>query len=288
LWYQSLARNSSSGSSTPKTEDTKPPITNFNPPTPQPQPHRKPTKNDWFITRALQSAEAPTRSSASTPTLPEILARDAPPLPSEPRFVPKTWIALGPTNRGFGMLMKSGWQEGEGLGARPTQVKEESTGESGDSPRPDKGKRKVSATMQETSSDIKTEEPDIIDLTLSDDSDSEQEPDLLDNHPSSSTRPITTTSGSKPLLTPLPTILKSDRYGLGHPSNRKKRAITHTAQALRKHVRASEAMRQHQIRTERLREHQADVGRGARGYARSQKKEARERQGMLAYMNSDY
>ena len=76
------------------------------------QPH--PDKNSWFISRALQSEPAST-TSTPPPTLADILARE-PPIPKKP-MEPPVFLALGPSNRGWGMLQQKGWSEGEGLGA---------------------------------------------------------------------------------------------------------------------------------------------------------------------------
>ncbi len=46
-----------------------------------------------------------------------MLARDPPPHPSEAKYKPPVWLAIGPSNKGFSMLEKRGWNEGDALGA---------------------------------------------------------------------------------------------------------------------------------------------------------------------------
>jgi hypothetical protein len=85
----------------------------------------------------------------------------------------------------------------------------------------------------------------------------------------------------KSLLTPIATILKSDRLGIGlkakteGPYKQSKKRITHNQAALASHIRAAEE----------LRRKKAEVGRGRRGFAKVRKREEKERKQMLAYLN---
>ncbi|KAG1751163.1 hypothetical protein EDB19DRAFT_1893235 [Suillus lakei] len=221
------------------------------------------TKNNWFIKRALQS-EPSSKPSSPAPSLADLLARDPPPLPSEERFVPPVWLAIGPSNKGFNLLQKRGWNEGEGLGAHVTRS------------------RRPRSPIHK-SRDIL---PDIIDLTQSE---SESEDDFESFHrslslplaPASSAPKGSDPHSQKSLLTPIPTILKSDRLGIGlkakteGPYKQSKKRVTHNQAALASHIRTSEE----------LRRKRAEIGRGRRGFAKVRKREENERKHMLAYLN---
>jgi len=198
------------------------------------------------------------------------------------------------------MLQRKGWQEGEGLGSGRVERK----------PREGLGMKKSAEDAfklerdaeewklvlrrpgRTTSALIEDANREVIDLTLDDSnhgmkhdvvnltlSDSESESDVeLDD--------LLQTSDSVPephgttLLTPIPTTLKADRLGIGLKAARrtsaKAKAVTHTSAALRAHIRSG-----NQVRKEK-----AQHGRGSRGFARSKRKEERERLRMLAYLNS--
>ncbi|KAF8645221.1 hypothetical protein AX16_008048 [Volvariella volvacea WC 439] len=79
----------------------------------------KKDKNNWFILNALRNETS--TPPAPAPTLADILERDPPPLPTEERFKPPVFLAIGPSNRGFAMLSRTGWNEGEPLG--PDEVR---------------------------------------------------------------------------------------------------------------------------------------------------------------------
>ncbi|KIK91636.1 hypothetical protein PAXRUDRAFT_830662 [Paxillus rubicundulus Ve08.2h10] len=256
---------------------------------PSPQPRREiVTKNNWFITKALRS-EPSTKSSSPAPSLADLLARDPPPLPSEMQYTPPVWLHIGPSNKGFSMLQRSGWNEGEGLGAHVLR------------PLPDTMEDCLKSSVRQSVrltniSSAKVEEmesgtqkiPEVIDLTQSD---FEDEPEdgfeaLRNAVPQ---RPLSTqTSGAsaaphmqKTLLAPLPIVLKADRLGIGlkvkteGPHKRSKKRVTHNAAALAAHTRAAEEMRRKKV----------EVGRGERGFAKIRKGEEDRRKLMLAYLN---
>jgi hypothetical protein len=83
------------------------------------------------------------------------------------------------------------------------------------------------------------------------------------------------------LLTPLPTILKSDRLGIGlkakteGPHHSSVKRVTPNAAALAAHVKSAEDMR----RTQRL------LGKGHRAFARAERIERERRQNMMAYLS---
>ncbi|KAH7911723.1 hypothetical protein BJ138DRAFT_1062556, partial [Hygrophoropsis aurantiaca] len=225
------------------------------------------TKNNWFIKRALQS-EPPSAPKTLTPSLADILARDPPPLPSEARYIPPVWLAIGPSNRGFNMLQKSGWNEGEGLGAHIYV-----------SPEHDQYKPQNLGTNE-------LRKVDIIDLTLSDTSDNEFDGDSFPQAGPLFTQSSTSNSSHEPhaqksLLTPLPTVLKSDRLGIGlkakteGPYKSSKKRVTHNAAALAAHIKSAEEARRDKTA----------LGRGRRGFAKARKREEESRKKMLAYLN---
>ncbi|KAL6304392.1 hypothetical protein BKA93DRAFT_733268 [Sparassis latifolia] len=279
-WYRSLTQQARSTSapavavavSSTVTSSTISPLAS-----PAPATAARKSKKDWFISRALQSEPATTRSTPA-PTLADILSREPPPLPSERRFAPPVFLALGPTNKGFAMLQRSGWSEGEPLGPgvlRRAVAKESETSR----------KAKAKKDRQERPIAVKKEERevDVIDLTVSDsereeaEEEEEVEGESLEDLSGTS---YSTFSSHNPtaLLTPLPTVLKSDRLGVGlkaktvGPYKESKKRITHGAAALAAHIRANEEMR----RTKKL------MGRGTRGFARITKAEAESRQRLLA------
>ena len=99
--------------------------------------------------------------------------------------------------------------------------------------------------------------------------------------PGPSTAPSDPRATQTALLTPLPTILKSDRLGIGlkakteGPYRSSVKRVTHNAAALAAHIKASEDLR----RTQR------QYGRGSRAFARAERIEREKRQNMMAYLS---
>lgn len=197
--------------------------------------------------------------------------RDPPPLPSEGRYTPLVWLHIGPSNKGFDMLQRSGWSEGEGLGAHVRRL-------------PVARARDVDVDAY-TSSSVKVEGDvrELIDLTRPD---SEAPEDALEDYEDiqGSMRAAGEASAShmpRSLLTPLPTILKADRLGIGlkakteGPYKRSKKRVTHSAAALAAHTRSAEEMRRKK----------AAFGKGRRGFAKVHNREEDRRKAMLAYLN---
>ena len=280
-WYRALTKGRSRES-----PGIQPPSRPSSTPTevPKPKPEAT-TKNNWFIKRALQS-EPPTKPSSPLPSLADLLARDPPPLPSEERFAPPVWLAIGPSNKGFNLLQMHGWNEGEGLGAhvarsRRSRSPARKLGVEPVLPAPSRG-----ISMPAGGQSPQGIPPDIIDLTQSD-SESEDGFELLHQSPFvplpsvSSAYKATDSHSQKSLLTPIPTILKSDRLGIGlkakteGPYKQSRKRVTHNQAALASHIRAAEE----------LRRKKAEVGRGRRGFAKVRKREEKERKQMLAYLN---
>lgn len=274
-----------------------------------------PNKNNWFIMKAMQSEHSASSSSSPAPTLADILAREPPPLPSEPKFTPPVFLEIGPSNRGFGMLQRSGWNEGEPLGPdvirrKPVQdvlpdedamlFKNKGKGRSHQSLSQPISHRKVVEVKMEDFDDVsELRSVDVIDLTLSDSDIGEDEscPNSEDN---AGKREEESTVGEanepfpgdridddvhspyrrKALLTPIGTVLKSDKLGIGLKAKTEgiyktsKKRVTHSAAALAAHVKAAEESR---LR----RKH---YGRGRRGFDRQHRREEEKRKEMLAHL----
>ncbi len=129
----------------------------------------------------------------------------------------------------------------------------------------------------------------MIDLTQSDtESDDDSDDDDFNSPiPPTSSTTHTESASDDPraaqtsLLTPLPTILKSDRLGIGlkakteGPYHSSVKRVTHNAAALAAHAKAAEDRR----RTQRL------MGKGRRAFARADRLERERRQNMMAYLS---
>ncbi|KAJ3791213.1 hypothetical protein GGU10DRAFT_338176 [Lentinula aff. detonsa] len=237
--------------------------------------HNKPTKNDWFIQKVLASDTSTQLGRTSSPSLADMLARNPLPAPNEERFKPPVFLAIGPSNKGFTMLQNSGWNEGEALGqdvVRRQRIQR-------NDPSPWVKEEIVEVQVGDGDGDItEIKKIPIIDLTASDsepETRSEDEGDIDISVDRQET-------GRKALLTPLPTVLKSDRLGIGlkaktaGPYKESVKRVTHNAAALAAH---------HQ-RAEEARMRKEKWGRGRRGFARRDKEEQINRRNMISYMNS--
>lgn len=303
-WYKSLARTHA-----PPTHNDGPVPRPCSVPTPEEplkhmklQPREVVNKNNWFISRALRS-EPNTAPSSPAPSLADILARDPPPLPSEERYKPPVWLHIGPSNKGFSMLQRSGWNEGEGLGAHAARISDARSGIliETESKTEEVGARSSRLTIQHRASLAEGKEAeaamvlhqrvppaDLIDLTQSDSEPDSEVEGGIEAFQTVHSRPEMGNDAArasahqqKSLLTPIPTVLKADRLGIGlkakteGPYKQSKKRVTHNASALAGHIRASEEMRKKK----------AEVGRGTRGFAKLHKREGEKRKWMLAYLN---
>lgn len=269
-----------------------PPSANEDPPTSTSIQQLDNPRPNWFSPQPLKRSE-----ESSTSTLSDLLARNPPPLASEPAFTPPVFLFIGPSNKGFNMLQRKGWQEGEGLGSGRIELK----------PRQGIGMNKTlntsstsdekhvssileEAVKQETidltlsDSEQAMATPEVIDLTISDDdtetSDIEEDPEQgVDRNGDSSI--MASSSHGTTLITPIATTLKADRLGIGLKAKRrgaaKAKAITHSSAAIASHIRTANQTRK---------EFKARFGRGSRGFARAKRKEEKDRVNMLAYLNS--
>ncbi|KZV92564.1 hypothetical protein EXIGLDRAFT_718233 [Exidia glandulosa HHB12029] len=278
-WYSSLPRSSSS-TPAPSTSAMAAPL--LNAPAPAPQRPAKVTKNDWFLQKVLAAEPAPLPSPA--PSLSDMLERE-PPCPAGGFKVP-VWTAIGPGNRGFALLQRSGWEEGQGLGpgaAGPSQRRVEQIRVPLDN---------RAEVIDLTGDD--GDDGDAVDLTGDDDSDDTMSGDEIPDVESDDMQPkleldveeLPTDSHGTALLVPLPAFLKPDKHGIGvrAAAERKMLRLKSTAQAIA--ASTPEGTKRHQHIAAAARKRRAEVGRGARGFARMNRSESDQRQAMMSYMNS--
>ena len=281
-------------------------------------------KNNWIIMNAMNTTQSEPLSSRATsklkaPTLADILARDPPPKPNERKYTPPVWLEVGPGNKGFAMLQKSGWSEGEALGPdivrRKRTIDEMGSDLFGTSARRVRGIDKDKGKRPETPLDANQVRPakEVVDLTWSD-SDSDGEHELRDRSfvaagdPDSAeslgvTAPVVksefvdrectaslsvegdddeTAYARKALLTPLAAVLKSDRLGIGL----KAKTVGPYRESRKRVTHNAAALAAHIRGAEELRKKKKTLGRGRKGFEREYKKAATKREMMLAYMNS--
>ncbi|KAG6857154.1 hypothetical protein H0H87_008724 [Tephrocybe sp. NHM501043] len=295
-WYRSLTSNRDPSNAQPCS--TSLPVPPKKEKLPQ-KPVEKRDKNNWFILNAIQSnpdAQPLERAlssslSSSSSSLADIIARNPPPLPDEKRFKPPVWLGIGPSNKGFAMLQRSGWSEGEPLG--PNVIRKPAITH-GDMISLEDHSERVSPVKQETIEvhmagyDDVTElrQVNVIDLTTLDfDEDveeSERLPGTRDRVEDSPNEPSSNdTHGRTALLTPIATVLKSDRLGIGLKAKTvgsykaSQKRVTHSAAAMAAHIRAAEESRA----KKKL------FGRGSRGFKVQRRNEELDRKNLLAYMN---
>lgn len=220
-------------------------------------------RSEWFIRRALLSKSQTPNSTPeiSKPTTPSSISSllTIPSQAQSKKMAPN--YALGPENKGYGMLKGFGWGGG-GLG-KPERWEEENA----DTPKEDrKGKRR--AESDDEIQEVDASGNAIIDLTLSslEESSSEDEEAL-----------------SGPGRTaPIPTALKLDRLGLGHRSASESK-ITHTHKEI---VQAQKRAKYGQRRTNKG-EGKGEMGRKQKiDWKRKDKREREERRRLMATLNS--
>jgi hypothetical protein len=277
-----------------------------------------PSKPDWFRSSPMQTAT----KRPKLPSLAEMLRND-PPDPQNP-LEPPVYYGIGPTNKGYEMLTKSGWVEGRPLGphshgsdvnkskkpieksSKAVNLEESRVFLSGDMPTlvlPGRLPGQIQ-TIRLRRGDSTDEDED-----NKDNSDgSEDEDDTIFNQPAGSTSRASSPGSSsserskkdreiiddrtgkkfdRPLLTPIAVALKNDRKGLG--LSKTKRLVTHSSLALREHAQKSKFTRRHQISEMKRMERdfkRGQYGRGKRAYAKMAKEDAAKRQRLMEYMNT--
>ena len=185
------------------------------------------------------------------------------------------------------MLQNSGWSEGQSLGCFITRR----NGHVPPSPKQAMGQKAEEEVQFEEEVqcegfddviELKTETRQVIDLTISDDSSDSGEVKDYEQPPPATAGSTSLDHGGKALLTPIPTVLKSDRLGIGlkartyGPYKASRKRVTHNAAALAAHVKSHQDMRKLK----------AKIGRGTRGFAKLSQREAANRKDLLAYLNS--
>ena len=236
------------------------------------------------------------------------------------------------------MLQKSGWNEGEALGPYAARMKTKEAGADVESilgeAKAEKGKGKqrevkveyveVPATRKRVREDEEVTEVrkvETIDLTLDSDEESEGDSDETEEEPRIDGTPppgvvkveevedidaLNTNHdghGGTALLTPISTILKSDKLGIGHKpkltssasskgayrvpvlkDTRRNQVQVGTSRGFR--VTSTQGVLDELRRREREERERREFGKGKRGKERKRRKEEQERKGLLAYMNT--
>jgi hypothetical protein len=269
-------------------------------------------------TSTSTSISAPATPHPTTnSTLADLLSRN-PPTATQPHR-PPVFLHLGPSNKGWMMLQNQGWSEGEGLGSSAHRSSDSGDDANARQRLPIKKKGKAgrgslitpalpSSPPQEVvrtsevlldDDIVEVRKVPVIDLTLSDtehededgyeDEDEEEEEGDDDDRnndndnfcPSPRAHPSDPRAEPTVLLTPLPTVLKSDRLGIGlkakteGPYRSSVKRVTPNAAALAAHTKASEELRRTQDR----------FGKGWRAYSRAEHLERERRQKMMAYLS---
>lgn len=214
------------------------------------------------------------------PSLAEIITRDPPPLPTERRYCPPTWLAIGPGNKGFKMLESRGWSEGEPLGLHFPRCPRSPP----ESPSRDVlqvSSRKNGATLAEEYLEVSCDDlhesikHGATDLSKSETCQTPVCNEINDHQPDiqQSCRLDQPSQSRTALITPIPIVLKSDRLGIGlkakavGPYKTSQKRVTHGAAALAANAEASEERRKLSDR----------FGHGRRGYAKQQLMKEKER-----------
>ncbi|GJJ15550.1 hypothetical protein Clacol_009828 [Clathrus columnatus] len=235
------------------------------------QNNKHPSRPNWFSSQRFDEPVNPIPS-----TLVDLLSRNPPPLPSQPAFTPPVFLALGPSNKGYTMLQKKGWREGEGLGRIP---------------RSGLGMEQkfASEIVDLTQSGDEEVKQMMIDLTETDseaewggeDGDGNGNEELLVQKGEEEAGLIPTedpyeypTHGGTALITPIGTVLKADRLGIGLKARQtKKKAVTHSAAEIAAFIQTKRKMEKQKW------------GRGSKGLARKNKEEECRRLQLLKYLN---
>lgn len=218
--------------------------------------------SEWFIRRALLSKSqtpnsTPETSRPATPSsIPSLLTM---PSQAQPKKLAPNY-ALGPENKGYGILKGFGWGGG-GLG-KPEGWEEENA----NTPKEDrKGKRR--AESDDEIQEVDASGNAIIDLTVTSSGESSSEDEAL----------------SGPGRTaPIPTALKLDRLGLGHRSASDSK-ITHTHKEI---VQAQKRAKYGQKRVNKGEEKGGMDKKQKVDWKRKDKREREERRRLMAAMNS--
>lgn len=270
-WYLSLAKKSdvqqegsqlSSKSAVTVTKTAMKPVETSGDPNPPAEAIRI-HPSEWFIRRALLSKSQTPNSTPETsrPATPSSITSllTMPPQAQPKKMAPN--YALGPENKGYGMLKGFGWGGG-GLG-KPEGWQEENA----DLIKEDrKGKRR--GESDDEIQDVDASGNAIIDLTVSCSEESSSE---YEEAPSGPGR-----------TAPIPTALKLDRLGLGHCSASESK-ITHSHKEI---VQAQKRAKYGQRRIKKGEEKGEMVKKQKIDWKKKDRREREERRRLMAALNS--
>ncbi|KAG8808643.1 hypothetical protein FRC17_003857 [Serendipita sp. 399] len=261
----------------------------------------RPIQNNWF--RPASSVSLQERKQSSS--LAEMLRRE-PPNPENP-LVPPVYYAIGPTNKGYEMLTKGGWEEGQPLGpaaasasasassvqgvrySRQVEKKEKWVTLYGSMPKllvpkvDGAGVEVVDISREEEESESSSWEDDDTPMFEQATNDGPAAPGAIEPR----IRSGEVSKFDKPILTPIPVALKNDRVGLG--AEKRKRLVTHSSLAIQHHIQQGRINQKHHISEMRRmeRDHlRGTYDRGKRAYARKAKEEEEKRKRLREYMKS--
>lgn len=270
-WYLSLAKKSdvqqegsqlSSKSAVTVTETTMEPVTTSSHLDPSAEAVRI-HPSEWFIRRALLSKSQTPNSTPETsrPATPSSITSllTMPPQAQPNKMAPN--YALGPENKGYGMLKGFGWRGG-GLG-KPEGWQEENE----DLTKEDrKGKRR--GQSDDGIQEVDASGNAIIDLTISSSEVSSSEDEEAPSGPGHTA--------------PIPTALKLDRLGLGHRSASESK-ITHSHKEI---VQAQKRAKYGQRRIKKG-EEKGEMGKKQKiDWKKEDRREREERRRLMAALNS--
>lgn len=289
-WYSSLQRTQTPTSHTPSSRSQTPSMGHSRPTKSTPSINNAPARTNWFKPQAPQPQTMSTADS-----LADMLKRDPP--NSQNPLVPPVYYALGPQNRGYEMLTKGGWEEGQPLG--PTSKRTQPPVPISSSMKQEKWATLTGNMPKLVVRDEQDGSARLVDLAKPendddeelDTSDEEQGDGLFSmgdvSQPGSSVTVQAGRSKDSAILTPIPVVLKNDRAGLG--LSKKKRLVTHSSLALQHHIQQGKLERRHHATEMRQMERdymRGVYGRGKRAYARKAAAEQEKRKRLRELMNS--
>lgn len=270
-WYLNLAKKSdlqqedsqlSSKSAVSATKTAMKPVKTSSHPSPSAEAIRI-HPSEWFIRRALLSKSQTTNSTPETsrPATPSSVTSllTMPPQAQPKKMAPN--YALGPENKGYGMLKGFGWGGG-GLG-KPKGWQEENADPTKED-RKEKRRGESDDEIQEIDASVNA----IIDLTISSSEESSSEDEEAPSGPGRTA--------------PIPTALKLDRLGVGHRSASESK-ITHSHKEI---VQAQKRAKYGQRRIKKG-EEKGETGKKQKiDWKKKDRREREERRRLMAALNS--
>ena len=295
-WYSSLQRTQTPATLTSAPRSQSPHTSHSRSTAPTASTSHAAHTTNWFKPLVPDLQNTPTADS-----LAEMLKRDPP--DSQNPLIPPVHYALGPQNRGYEMLTKGGWEEGQPLGPTSKRTQRPSSEATSSSYMK---KEKWATLTGDMPKLVLRDEHDgstlLVDITNAEEDD-EEESETSDEEENnglfSADDPTQEETGmivdarqdgrsqDKAILTPIPVVLKNDRTGLG--LTKKKRLVTHSSLALRHHIQQGKLERRNHATEARQMERdymRGMYGRGKRAYARKAAAEQEKRKRIRELMNS--